>query len=142
MGTEVDVNEMDAQLVIRLAAWTLAEIVRQEGKLSAGDAQAIIDRLTVRRLPLVEKVGGDLVVVATDLSAKERALVALYHAFPKPMNIRALRESVGYKNLARFRRILSDQAKGGTTHIKGDDVYLTQKGVAWVEKNIDMRLKV
>lgn len=142
LGTVINVDEMDAHLVMRLAAWVLAEIVREESDLSAQDAQALIDRLSVRRLPLVEEVGGDLVVVATDLSATERALVALYNIYPEPMNINTLRKSVGYQHSTRFRQMIHTQAKAGITYIKGDDVYLTQKGAAWVDRNIDMQLKL
>jgi hypothetical protein len=142
LGTDIDVKEMDAQLVMRLAAWTLAEIIREEGNLPAKDAQVLIDRLSAKRLPLVENVGGDLVVVATDLSPTERALVALYRAFPQPMSIKALKAAVSYQNVTRFRGMLCKQAKAGITHVKGDDVYLTAKGVAWVENNIAMELKV
>lgn len=42
LGTVINVDEMDAHLVMRLAAWILAEIVREESNLSAQDAQALI----------------------------------------------------------------------------------------------------
>jgi hypothetical protein len=127
---------------MRLASWILAEIIREESGLSVQDVQALIDQLTARRLSLVEEVGGDLVVVATDLSATERALVALYNVYPEPMNINTLRKSVGYQHSTRFRQMIHTQAKAGITYIKGDDAYLTQKGVAWVDRNIDMQLKL
>ena len=142
LGTDIDVKGMDAQLVMRLAAWTMAEIIREEGTLSALEAQTMIDRLSVRRLSLVEEVGGDLIVVATHLNATQRALVALYRAFPEPLNIKTLREATGYQNATHFRALLVRQAKLAIMHLKGDDAYLTSKGVAWVEKNIDMQLKV
>lgn len=142
LGTVIDVDEMDARLVVRLAAWSLAEIVREEGGLSAQGAQALVDRLSAKRIALVEEVGGDLVVVATHLTARQRALVALYRAYPNPVNIKTLRQSVGYTNLTRFRQILRHQAKAGIAHIKDDEVYLTRKGVGWVEKHIDMHLKL
>jgi len=142
LGAAINVDEMDAHLIMRIAAWILAEIVREESGLSAQDAQALIDRLSARRLSLVEEVGGDLVVVATNLLAKERALVALYSAYPEPMTINTLRKAVGYQNSTRFRRMLQDEVKAGITHIKGDDVYLTQKGAAWVDRNIDLRLEL
>ena len=142
LGAVIDVDEMDARLVMRLAAWISAEIVREESGLSARDAQALIDGLSAKRIPLVEEVGGDLVVVATNLGARERALVALYRAFPAPINMNVLRQAVGYQHSKRFRQILGDQAKAGIAHIKHDEVYLTHKGVAWVEKHIDMQLKL
>jgi len=142
LGTVIDVDEMDARLVVRLAAWTLAEIVREESGLSGRQAQALIDRLSAKRIPLVEEVGGDLVVVATHLPARERALVALYRVFPAPTNMNVLRKAVGYQNSTRFRDILHDQARAGIVHMKGRDVYLTRKGVAWVEKNVEMELNL
>lgn len=142
LGTIIGVDEMDAHLVMRLATWTLAEIVREESNLSAQDAQALIGRLSARRLPLVEEVGGDPIVVATDLPARERALVALYSNYPNPMNVKELRKAVGYSHSTRFREMIQDQAKAGITHIIGDDVYLTQKGAAWVDRNIEMQLKL
>jgi len=75
LGAVIDVDKMDAHLVIRIAAWTLAEIIRGESNLSAQDAQDLIDRLSARHIPLVEEVGGDLIVVATSLSARKRALI-------------------------------------------------------------------
>ena len=54
---------------MRLAAWTLSEILREESGMSPSEIQAAIDRLSTKNLPLVEEVGGDLVVVATALAA-------------------------------------------------------------------------
>jgi hypothetical protein len=141
LGTTISVDQMDAHLVMRLAAWILAEIIREEGGLSAQAAQDIIDRLSSRRLSLIEEVGGDLVVVATELPARERALVVLYHVYPEFMNIGAVRKAVGYQHTTRFRQIILQHAKAGITYVKGDNAYLTKKGVAWVEENIDMALK-
>jgi len=142
LGAVVDVDEMDARLLLRLASWVVAEIVREEGNLSARDAQALIDRLSSRNLSLVEEVEGDLVVVATNLPAIQRALVALYHLYPRPMEMGLLRVTIGYQNSTRFREMIADQAKKGIVHLKAKKVYLTAKGAAWVDKNIDMRLEI
>jgi len=58
------------------------------------------------------------------------------------MNINSLRKAVRYTHSTRFREMLRDQEKVGITHIKEDDVYLTQKGAAWVDKNIEMQLRL
>ena len=142
LGNAISVDEMDAQLVMTLASWALAEIIREAGGLSAQDAQSIIVRLSSRRFPLVEEVGGDLVVLCTDLSASEKALVALYHLHPDPMNITALRKAIDYTNSTQFRAIIRQQTKAGITYVKEDNVFLTSKGVTWVEKNINMHLEV
>jgi hypothetical protein len=140
LGPIVNVDEMDARLVLQLAAWTLAEIVREEGAISPQDAQDIIDRLSARRLSLVEEVGGDLVVVSTNLPARERALIALYHVYPESLHIEDLQKTTKYQHSTRFERMMQEEARKGITHTKDDSVYLTQKGVAWVESNIEMQL--
>jgi len=142
LGANIDVNEMDSRLVKRLASWALAEIVRVESQVSPDEGQAIVDRLSARSLSLVEEVGGDLIVVATDLKTEQRTLVGLYQSFPHPWNIAALREAVSYKNRSRFRDILADHVSSGLVHLKGNNVYLTRKGAAWVDKNIDLELKI
>jgi len=68
-GAAVGVNEMDTPLVIRVAAWSLAEIVRVEAALPPADAQSLIDSLAEKEIPLVEEIGGDLFVLASDLPA-------------------------------------------------------------------------
>jgi hypothetical protein len=142
LGANLNIDAMDSQLVMRLISWILAEIVREEGRVGAGEAQVLIDRLTSRRLPLVEEVGGDLRVVATNLDAATRALVALYRGYPRPLTVETIRKAVGYLNGSRFRALLAQKSKEGILHFKGDDVYLTGKGVAWVEKYVEMRLEV
>ncbi len=47
-----------------------------------------------------------------------------------------------YKNTARFKTLLREQSGEGLIHVKGDFVYLTQKGIIWIEKHIDMDLQI
>jgi hypothetical protein len=142
LGSVVDVKEMDAKLVIRLASWALAEIIREESGLPADEVQAIVDRLSATHLPLVEEVDGELVVVATHLSATDRALVALYHAYPDPLPIQDLRRAAKYGHATRFRALMDAQAREAYVHVKNDQARLLRKGVAWVEANIDLELSI
>jgi len=142
LGDIVDVDEMDSRLLLRMAKWALAEIIREESGLSPIQVQTLIDRLSSREFGLVEEIDGDLVVVASHLKASERALVALYHSFPEPIEISVLRAAVKYAHSTNFRRLLEDKAQNGIVYIKGDSVYLTQKGTAWVDKNIELRLEL
>lgn len=142
LGTTIDVNEMDSRLVMRISSWALAELVREEAGLSASDSQVLIDRLSERRIPLVEEVGGDLIVVATNLSAGKRALVALHKKYPKPTKVADLQSSVKYSHSTRFRGILEAYSRDGLVHLKDGNAYLTGKGVSWVDKNIPMKLEL
>lgn len=142
LGSTPDVKEMDSHLVIRAASWILAELVREESKADADTAQELISRLSSRRIPLVEEIDGELIVLATNLSSSERGLVALYKKSPEAMGIDDLRSAVGYQNKSRFRALLSDQATKRLVHIREDTVRITKKGIAWVENNVEMRLEI
>lgn len=142
LGNEVDVNEMDSRLVKRLASWSLAEIIREEGHLSPVESQNVVDKLSTKSLSLIEEIGGELVVVATNLSATEQALVALYEKAPSPINIGVLQKSTKYRNSTNFKVLMARESSKGIVHIIKDEVQLTNKGVAWVEKHVDLALKI
>lgn len=143
LGNVIDVDEMDSRLVIRLVKWVLAEIIREESSVVPEQIQQIIDSLSVKEIPLVEEIDGDLVMVGTHLKADERTLIALYHAYPKPIEINILRDLIKYKNSSRFRdELLEEKIREGIIHVKENNVYLTSKGCAWVEKYVNMYLEI
>lgn len=142
LGAVVNVKAMDAQLVMRLVSWSLSEIIREESGLPGKKAQVLIDRLSDKRLALVEEIDGRMIVVATDLTAADRALVALYQCYPESIGIPDLREAVQYQNATRFQTILSDLARKRIVYVQGERCRLTTKGTKWVEKHIEMHLEV
>jgi len=133
LSAVVDVNEMDSHLVVRLGSWMVGEIVRLEAGLDPPQIQRIIDSLSTKHVPLVEVFDGETVVVAPQLSAADRALVALYHSYPAPCDIAALRISVKYANVTRFRGILQTLDRAGRVHLKGSVVHLTRLGLSDAE---------
>lgn len=142
LGDAVDVKGMDAHLVMRLAAWALSEIVREESGLPSSEVQYAVDRLSERRLALVEEIDGHEIVVATDLPAVQRALVALYHRYPSRITLTDLKSAVQYQNASRLRSLMADRVRNAIVHIDDNGYRLTAKGAQWVERNIDMRLEI
>jgi len=142
LGKQVDVREMDSRLVLRLAKWTLAEIIREEASLLPKEIQQLIDNLSVKEIPLIEEIDGDILVVGKHLLAIEQALAVLYHSYPGSVEIKMLCQAVRYKNSARFRSLLEEKANDRIVLIKGDKVFLTSYGSGWVEKYINMQLKI
>ena len=140
IGAAIDVEEMDAHLVVRVAKWLLAEIVRIEAGLPPSEIQDLVDELSAKELPLVETIAGDYVVLATNLRAHQRILVALYGSYPKPMGVEELRLAVNYLNTTRFRSILVEHQREALVYVKDEQVHITKKGIAWVEGRIDMQL--
>jgi len=137
LGASTDVREMDAHLVLRLAGWSLSEILREEGGLHPADVQQLIDKLSASHSPLVEEIDGDVVVVSTQHNANAKVLIALHHTFPNPLPIEVLQQAVKYANPTRFVGILKKLDKEALVHFKDGNVFLTRKGIAWVESNID-----
>lgn len=134
---DIDVNRMDSELVLRLCSWVLAEMVREFGGSDPEVAQDLIDKLSVEQVPWIEEVDGDLLVLATELQADQRTLLALHHAHPSSVAIPALRVQVGYNNSTRFKNsILGDLAKDRRVHIKNDAATITSKGIKEVEKKM------
>lgn len=140
LGTDVDVNEMDARLLRRVSSWVLAEIVREEASVPPVQVQSLIDVMSARQLPIVEEIDGQPLVLDTKLSARERALVALYHRHPESMSVACLQKAVQYRNVTRFREILRGEVTEARVWMSGDSCRLTSKGAAWVEANIDLHL--
>lgn len=138
LGTDVDIREMDSRLVLRLASWAVGEVVRVHSQVPADQVQALLDRLAATHCPLVEMIDGELVVLATDLSATERALAGLYSQYPEAVELRRLRAACKYENVTRFRKHLERLAGDALVHLTANGYVLTRKGVAWVEANIEM----
>lgn len=141
LGADIDVNRMDSELVLRLCSWILAEMVREFGGSDSETAQSLIDKISVEQVPWIEEVDGDLLVLATELLAVYRTLLALHHAHPSSVPIKELRAMVGYNNSSRFKNeILAELAGDRRVHIKHDAVTLTSKGIKQIEaKMLDLR---
>lgn len=124
----VNVEEMDARLIMRLGNGSISDIVQEEGQVKPQDAKNLIDRLSATHVPLVEEIGGDLVVVATNLKAATRALVALYHAYPDPIPLNDLQEAVHCQHPTQFRdEIIGDHQSNGLVLVKGGFVFSSHR---------------
>jgi len=139
----VNVGEMDSRLALRLAHWVLSEIIRVEASLRPKDIQEIIDEMSAKEISLIDEIDGDLVFLETHLvDASNRVLVTLYHQYPKSTNLSTLRRIVRYKNSTLFRdSVIAKLHDEGKVYLKGENVFLTSKGVVWVERQVDLNLQ-
>jgi hypothetical protein len=85
---EVDPNEMDARAVIAGTSWIAAEMLRyaQKGALASARVRELVDGLTQRRYPLIEDVDGRVYFHVPGASAREVALMSLWHKHPGRMS--------------------------------------------------------
>jgi hypothetical protein len=79
----VSPNLMDSMLVVAVMDWVMAEFVRLFHSVSVDDAQAIIEGIVTREVPVIEEIDGQPVCSAK-LSVGDRALVFLYRAGQSP----------------------------------------------------------
>jgi hypothetical protein len=82
---EVDPNEMDANVVVATCSWILAEMLResQKGALDNAAASNLVRSLTEKRYPFVEEVDGRVYFHVDAISARDAAILTLWHGHPK-----------------------------------------------------------
>lgn len=75
----INPNTQDASLVVSTMSWILAELVRLHHSVSAHEAQAIIDRLVTRDVPMIQVFDGQPRLLKA-VGASDHVLILLYWA--------------------------------------------------------------
>lgn len=110
VGGDVDPNHMDANAVLGMASWVMAELVRVLHNLNTDDAQQLVDTLAERRVPLVW-TGEDMRrVLDPNLSLKNQVLLLLASS-PSKVPVTDLFRWSGYKDKKYFLRLLRQMHK-------------------------------
>lgn len=78
IGGDVDPNHMDANAVLYMSKWIMAELVRVFHNVSTENATKAVDAIVERIIPVLWKVGNKHRILKIDLSMKEKTLVILY----------------------------------------------------------------
>lgn len=84
---EIDPNQMDARAVVAGASWIMAEMLRyaQKGTLDPAGVRELVDGLTQRQYPVIEDVDGRVYFHVRGASARDVALLSLWHKHPGRM---------------------------------------------------------
>jgi hypothetical protein len=138
VGGDVDPNHMDAILVLQMAKWVVAELIRVLHKMPVDDAAELVDALVERDVPVVWKIGSTRRVLVPAMSATDKTLVLL-HGATSAVAERELRSWVEYANSTDYRRkvllpahkkkLLEYDANAGT-------VIISPTGVIYVEERL------
>jgi len=121
--SEVDPNEIDATVVLATCSWILAELVRrsQRGLATTGRVNELLASLSRRRYPLIEEVDGRVYFHLPGLSARQVALLSLWHRYPRRATKDELLSSIrrhGFsqenarKAVARLGRVVDEEPSG------------------------------
>ncbi|RJR29243.1 hypothetical protein C4564_02800 [Candidatus Microgenomates bacterium] len=142
--SQIMVNEMDATLVIQAANWVMAELIRTGAQISPDDARDEIKKIIERKVPLLEEIGGRLKVLDPKLSTKQKILVISYQKYPRPISESDLLDWTEYSihNSGRFRKSLKELNSDALIDYRNEQVVLTNRGLRYVEKNINFELEI
>jgi hypothetical protein len=103
IGGDVDVNEIDAVTAVRGVDWCLSELIRIVHNLSLEEAQALLDAIAERQIPIVWAVGGVKRVLEPQLTKSEQTLLLLYSDPDSAVPAEDLCRWVEVARMANFR---------------------------------------
>jgi hypothetical protein len=103
-GGDVEANEIDAATAVRVMDWCISEIVRVTQAIPLEDAQALLDAIAERQVPLVWSVpGGPKIVLEPSLTQAQQLLVLLDSETDTAVPIEDLADSIGAKRMDHFK---------------------------------------
>ena len=140
VGGDVNPNHMDAVLVIEMAKWIMAELVRIFHGVDTAIAQSVVDALIDRTIPIVWEIDGQKRVLDTSLSAKDQTLLLLYQS-PLPLHEKQIVNWVEHSNAAVFRRdILQRCHKQRLLNYNRDSgmIHISPTGAKYVEEKLPL----
>lgn len=143
VGNDVNPNQMDATCVLYMSKWIVAELIRLFHNVDTETADAAIDAIVERMLPVVWKVGDRFRILDTKMTMKEKTLLLLYHN-PSYLKESELFEWVEHSNASSYRKDVL-QVLHKDKFVEYDEkkrlVHLSPKGIAHVEKVILLKTK-
>jgi hypothetical protein len=137
LGAEVSPNFADASLVLGIAGWVMAEILRICHACDIDTAQALVDNLVQRRTPLIWSEGALLRVLNPELSYRDQTLLVLHHLQPQRVDEQTLVSWLEYSTLSAFRRnILQRLHKEAMIDYRDGSATILPPGIAYVESEL------
>jgi len=142
VGGDVDPNHMDAVVVVNMAKWIFAELIRLFHGVTTEEASKAVDCIIEREIPLVWEVGEVKRILNPSLAMKDKMLALLYTCVG-PVKESDLVAWTEHSNSAVFRRDVlkkAHKAKLIEYDQKKKEVQLSPLGEQYVEANIDLAL--
>jgi hypothetical protein len=128
----IDPNFQDASIVASILGWVLAELVRLYHSLSADDAQAMIDALVAREVPLIQVFDGMPRLLKT-IGASDHVLVLVYWSGENGVNRKVLTEWLPKPMRTNIVRTLKQLHDKHLIHFTDPTVRITIAGQRDVE---------
>lgn len=141
VGGDVDPNHMDAELVLAMSKWLMAELVRIFHDVSVDQATDVVEALSAREVPIVWDSGSVRRVLDPSLGTRESVLLLLY-ASGDHVSVGDLLSWTEYTNPSRFRNsLLAGMHKAREVEFdrRQDRVAITPRGSRTVELSLPIR---
>lgn len=103
VGGDVDPNEMDSKVVVEMAKWIMADLVRLFHNLTTEEATEVVEAVVERTIPVVWVIGDRRRVMKLGLPKKDETLLLLYSS-TGAVRERDLLSWVEHSNPSVFRR--------------------------------------
>jgi len=110
-GGDVNPNQMDATIVLSLASWVMAELIRVFHKMPIVEAQRAVDSLVERRLPIVWTEGETRRVLQPGMKLKDQIML-LIGSSSSAAKVTDLFSWTEYGNRAHFNKTLRTLHRG------------------------------
>ena len=111
VGGDVDPNHEDAEAVLAMASWVMAEFVRIFHGISLAEAQAAVEKIVSRRHPLIWSFGDVKRVLDSSMPRGDQVLLLLYSEAGW-VSTEVLQQWVEYSNRSIFRNKLLRELHG------------------------------
>ena len=131
----ISANLQDATYVVGVLDWSLAEFVRVFHDVSPSRAQAVIEDLVKRQVPVVEVIDGQP-VCSKDLGVSDKALLFLYRAGRDVgLPIAELQQQMMYRDRGNLTRALKTMADHRLVllHPATGKAHITSEGMRNIE---------
>lgn len=136
VGGDVNPNHEDAEAVLAMATWVLAELVRIFHGITLAEAQAAVEGIIQRRHPLIWSTGSKKRVLDTSLPARSQVLLLLYSE-SNWVSVNDLFDWIEYSNITVFKtRVLRGLHKERLIEYNAADglVHISPSGISSVEQ--------
>lgn len=139
VGGDVEANQIDASLIMKLLDWAICDLIRIFHKLSLEDAQNIVNTISTRTIPQVWEIGGKKRILRINLTFQEKVLLLAYTNVQEGVFIEDLFSWTEYSNFAQFQKKVL-QPLHDKRLIEFDKelriVYLSPLGIGHVEEQL------
>lgn len=141
IGGDVNPNIADAYFVMSVCDWVLTEIIRILYNCPLEEAQALVDGLVERKIPLIQDFNGYLKILNTKLSTTEQILSILYYMGEKGVKIENLYNCLKHLKKSTISSTLSRlEHKYALIHRSNNMCWITNSGIRYVEEKINFSI--